>query len=215
MPLKTFCWSQKLWKSSLEKLIRGLFFTLCAPRSLSFVTCTGCFSFLLLGAMHFIMDIKGWWGGQPFIYPGELQRHWQWRRTEAITRIRNHKQNVFQLSMDFLSIYCLRCDLQGWTPYLCMWAMPSWVPIFPSAGRCVSSRVTGSTCSRACGAHLSGSLSHTCCTGRDSSSKSDCLTDSTLYMPCLVLLSGIYVRPREMYALCCRITLYSENVSNL
>ncbi|XP_046885478.1 heparan-alpha-glucosaminide N-acetyltransferase [Hypomesus transpacificus] len=38
--------------------------------SLSFVTCTGCFSFLLLGAMHFIMDIKGWWGGQPFIYPG-------------------------------------------------------------------------------------------------------------------------------------------------
>ncbi|XP_067092599.1 heparan-alpha-glucosaminide N-acetyltransferase [Osmerus mordax] len=38
--------------------------------SLSFVTCTGCFSFLLLGAMYFIMDIKGWWGGQPFIYPG-------------------------------------------------------------------------------------------------------------------------------------------------
>ncbi|KAG7512437.1 heparan-alpha-glucosaminide N-acetyltransferase-like [Solea senegalensis] len=38
--------------------------------SLSYVTCTGCFSFLLLGAMFFVIDIKGWWGGQPFIYPG-------------------------------------------------------------------------------------------------------------------------------------------------
>uniref|UniRef100_A0AAY4DYX8 Uncharacterized protein n=1 Tax=Denticeps clupeoides TaxID=299321 RepID=A0AAY4DYX8_9TELE len=39
-------------------------------RSLSYVTCMGCFSFLLLGVMFFIVDIKGWWGGQPFIYPG-------------------------------------------------------------------------------------------------------------------------------------------------
>ncbi|XP_059215070.1 heparan-alpha-glucosaminide N-acetyltransferase [Centropristis striata] len=38
--------------------------------SLSYVTCMGCFSFLLLGAMYFISDVKGWWGGQPFIYPG-------------------------------------------------------------------------------------------------------------------------------------------------
>ncbi|XP_058506800.1 heparan-alpha-glucosaminide N-acetyltransferase isoform X2 [Solea solea] len=38
--------------------------------SLSYVTCMGCFSFLLLGAMFFVIDIKGWWGGQPFIYPG-------------------------------------------------------------------------------------------------------------------------------------------------
>uniref|UniRef100_A0A7N8WMZ7 Si:dkey-192p21.6 n=1 Tax=Mastacembelus armatus TaxID=205130 RepID=A0A7N8WMZ7_9TELE len=38
--------------------------------SLSYVTCMGCFSFLLLGAMYFVIDIKGWWGGQPFIYPG-------------------------------------------------------------------------------------------------------------------------------------------------
>ncbi|XP_038816063.1 heparan-alpha-glucosaminide N-acetyltransferase [Salvelinus namaycush] len=38
--------------------------------SLSYITCMGCFSFLLLGVMYFIMDIKGWWGGQPFIYPG-------------------------------------------------------------------------------------------------------------------------------------------------
>ncbi|XP_018536506.1 heparan-alpha-glucosaminide N-acetyltransferase [Lates calcarifer] len=38
--------------------------------SLSYVTCMGCFSFLLLGGMYFVTDIKGWWGGQPFIYPG-------------------------------------------------------------------------------------------------------------------------------------------------
>jgi hypothetical protein len=34
----------------------------------------GCFSFLLLGVMYFVMDIKGWWGGQPFIYPGKYTR---------------------------------------------------------------------------------------------------------------------------------------------
>lgn len=39
-------------------------------RSLSYVTCMGFMSFLLLGLMYFIIDIKGWWGGQPFIYPG-------------------------------------------------------------------------------------------------------------------------------------------------
>ncbi|XP_069001268.1 heparan-alpha-glucosaminide N-acetyltransferase [Embiotoca jacksoni] len=38
--------------------------------SLSFVMCMGCFSFLLLGGMYFVIDIKGWWGGQPFLYPG-------------------------------------------------------------------------------------------------------------------------------------------------
>ncbi|KAM9847492.1 heparan-alpha-glucosaminide N-acetyltransferase [Aulostomus maculatus] len=38
--------------------------------SLSYVACMGCFSFLLLGAMYVVSDIKGWWDGQPFIYPG-------------------------------------------------------------------------------------------------------------------------------------------------
>lgn len=30
----------------------------------------GCFSFLLLGIFYFVTDVKGWWGGQPFVYPG-------------------------------------------------------------------------------------------------------------------------------------------------
>ncbi|XP_075339035.1 heparan-alpha-glucosaminide N-acetyltransferase [Odontesthes bonariensis] len=38
--------------------------------SLSFVLCMGSFSFLLLGGVYFVTDMKGWWGGQPFIYPG-------------------------------------------------------------------------------------------------------------------------------------------------
>ncbi|XP_023009313.1 heparan-alpha-glucosaminide N-acetyltransferase isoform X1 [Maylandia zebra] len=38
--------------------------------SLSYIMCMGCLSFLLLGGMFFVVDIKGWWGGQPFIYPG-------------------------------------------------------------------------------------------------------------------------------------------------
>ncbi|XP_054605850.1 heparan-alpha-glucosaminide N-acetyltransferase [Nothobranchius furzeri] len=38
--------------------------------SLSYVLCMGSFSFLLLGVMYFIIDVKGWWGGQPFLYPG-------------------------------------------------------------------------------------------------------------------------------------------------
>ncbi|GCB64323.1 hypothetical protein scyTo_0004584 [Scyliorhinus torazame] len=38
--------------------------------SLSFITTTGCFSFILLGLMYYIIDIKEWWGGEPFIFPG-------------------------------------------------------------------------------------------------------------------------------------------------
>uniref|UniRef100_A0A3B3CB71 Si:dkey-192p21.6 n=1 Tax=Oryzias melastigma TaxID=30732 RepID=A0A3B3CB71_ORYME len=38
--------------------------------SLSYVMCMGALSFLLLGGMYFIIDVRGWWGGQPFLYPG-------------------------------------------------------------------------------------------------------------------------------------------------
>ncbi|XP_023677192.1 heparan-alpha-glucosaminide N-acetyltransferase isoform X2 [Paramormyrops kingsleyae] len=38
--------------------------------SLSFITCTSCFAFIMMGLMYFIIDIKGWWEGKPFIYPG-------------------------------------------------------------------------------------------------------------------------------------------------
>ncbi|XP_026878406.2 heparan-alpha-glucosaminide N-acetyltransferase [Electrophorus electricus] len=38
--------------------------------SLSYVACMGCTSFVLLGVMYFAVDIKEWWGGQPFIYLG-------------------------------------------------------------------------------------------------------------------------------------------------
>nr|XP_016851015.1 PREDICTED: heparan-alpha-glucosaminide N-acetyltransferase-like [Anolis carolinensis] len=38
--------------------------------SLSFVTTLSCFSFVLLGIMFYVIDVKKWWGGQPFIFPG-------------------------------------------------------------------------------------------------------------------------------------------------
>uniref|UniRef100_UPI0037E8D68B heparan-alpha-glucosaminide N-acetyltransferase n=1 Tax=Semicossyphus pulcher TaxID=241346 RepID=UPI0037E8D68B len=38
--------------------------------SLSYVMCMGCFSFLLLGGMYYVTDMKNWWSGQPFTYPG-------------------------------------------------------------------------------------------------------------------------------------------------
>ncbi|XP_075466535.1 heparan-alpha-glucosaminide N-acetyltransferase-like isoform X7 [Ascaphus truei] len=38
--------------------------------SLTFVTTLSCFSFLLLGLMFYVIDVRHWWGGQPFIYPG-------------------------------------------------------------------------------------------------------------------------------------------------
>ncbi|XP_069835379.1 heparan-alpha-glucosaminide N-acetyltransferase-like isoform X2 [Dendropsophus ebraccatus] len=38
--------------------------------SLSFITTLSCFSFLLLGLMFYVIDVRRWWGGQPFIYPG-------------------------------------------------------------------------------------------------------------------------------------------------
>lgn len=41
-------------------------------RSLSYVMCMGCFSFLLLAGIYFVSDMKGWWAGRPFVYPGTL-----------------------------------------------------------------------------------------------------------------------------------------------
>ncbi|XP_068115072.1 heparan-alpha-glucosaminide N-acetyltransferase-like [Hyperolius riggenbachi] len=38
--------------------------------SLSFVTTLSCFSFILLGLMFYVIDVRHWWRGQPFIYPG-------------------------------------------------------------------------------------------------------------------------------------------------
>ncbi|XP_070210479.1 heparan-alpha-glucosaminide N-acetyltransferase-like isoform X2 [Littorina saxatilis] len=38
--------------------------------SLSFVLTTACFAFVLLTALYVVIDMLGWWGGQPFIFPG-------------------------------------------------------------------------------------------------------------------------------------------------
>ncbi|XP_030060837.1 heparan-alpha-glucosaminide N-acetyltransferase-like [Microcaecilia unicolor] len=38
--------------------------------SLSFVSTLSSFSFIMLGLMFYIIDVKHWWNGQPFIFPG-------------------------------------------------------------------------------------------------------------------------------------------------
>ncbi|XP_060096966.1 heparan-alpha-glucosaminide N-acetyltransferase-like [Heteronotia binoei] len=38
--------------------------------SLSYVTTLSTFSFVLLGILFYVVDVKSWWGGQPFIFPG-------------------------------------------------------------------------------------------------------------------------------------------------
>ncbi|KAG1684726.1 Heparan-alpha-glucosaminide N-acetyltransferase [Nymphon striatum] len=38
--------------------------------SLSFVLCMASFAFFLLAALYVIIDVKFWWSGSPFVYPG-------------------------------------------------------------------------------------------------------------------------------------------------
>ncbi|XP_041950626.1 heparan-alpha-glucosaminide N-acetyltransferase isoform X1 [Alosa sapidissima] len=38
--------------------------------SLSYVTTLSCFAFVILGAVYYIVDVKKWWSGTPFYYPG-------------------------------------------------------------------------------------------------------------------------------------------------
>ncbi|KAJ4441630.1 hypothetical protein ANN_11488, partial [Periplaneta americana] len=39
--------------------------------SLSFVLVTTCFAFYLLSACYLLIDVKRWWNGSPFFYPGQ------------------------------------------------------------------------------------------------------------------------------------------------
>lgn len=41
------------------------------PRSLSYVTTLACFAFVLLVLVYYTVDVKRWWSGAPFYYPGE------------------------------------------------------------------------------------------------------------------------------------------------
>lgn len=44
---------------------------LFTPRSLSYVTTLACFAFVLLMLIYYVVDVKRWWSGAPFYYPGE------------------------------------------------------------------------------------------------------------------------------------------------
>lgn len=40
-------------------------------RSLSYVTTLACFAYVLLVLVYYTVDVKKWWSGAPFYYPGE------------------------------------------------------------------------------------------------------------------------------------------------
>ncbi|KAF4804991.1 heparan-alpha-glucosaminide N-acetyltransferase [Turdus rufiventris] len=39
--------------------------------SISYVTTMSCFAFILLLLIYYLVDVKKWWSGAPFLYPGE------------------------------------------------------------------------------------------------------------------------------------------------
>lgn len=53
---------------SLIMLHVHIHFTL---RSLSYVTTLACFAYVLLVLIYYTVDVKKWWSGAPFYYPGE------------------------------------------------------------------------------------------------------------------------------------------------
>lgn len=44
-------------------------------RSLSYVTTLACFAYALLVMVYYTIDVKRWWSGAPFFYPGEHCAH--------------------------------------------------------------------------------------------------------------------------------------------
>lgn len=40
-------------------------------RSLSYVTTLSCFAFIALALVYYFVDVKRWWSGAPFFYPGD------------------------------------------------------------------------------------------------------------------------------------------------
>lgn len=49
-------------------------FTIKICRSLSYVTTLSCFAFMLLLLIYYLVDIKRWWSGAPFFYPGQYMQ---------------------------------------------------------------------------------------------------------------------------------------------
>lgn len=49
-------------------------FCLVTFRSLSYVTTLSCFAFVALVVFYYLVDVKKWWSGAPFFYPGKLLR---------------------------------------------------------------------------------------------------------------------------------------------
>lgn len=75
-------------RMSLIMLHVHIHFTL---RSLSYVTTLACFAYVLLVLIYYTVDVKKWWSGAPFYYPGEQDKYYLTTTSQTST--------VFSLSL--------------------------------------------------------------------------------------------------------------------
>lgn len=75
-------------------------------RSLSYVTTLACFAFVLLVLVYYTVDVRKWWSGAPFYYPGEL-----YYQTQGIGLMDN-----FRIKK------CITCNINRSTKLLNWWS---------------------------------------------------------------------------------------------
>ncbi|XP_028994513.1 heparan-alpha-glucosaminide N-acetyltransferase isoform X2 [Betta splendens] len=88
--------------------------------SLSYVTTLACFAFVLLVAIYYTVDVKKWWSGAPFYYPGmnsilvyvghevfEEYFPFRWHMTNSQSHVEHLTQNLVATSLWVLISYVL------------------------------------------------------------------------------------------------------------
>ncbi|XP_077574670.1 heparan-alpha-glucosaminide N-acetyltransferase [Stigmatopora nigra] len=88
--------------------------------SLSYVTTLGCFAYVLLVLVYYIVDVKKWWSGAPFFYPGmnsilvyvghevlENYFPFHWRMVNTQSHAEHLTQNLVAVSCWVLISYVL------------------------------------------------------------------------------------------------------------
>ena len=76
---------------------------------------TSCFAFFLLSACLFLIDVKKWWNGAPFFYPGDFIRIFD------LNAMRGAKKKVFYLTeffkgkiLELAGILLLKLNYMQW-----------------------------------------------------------------------------------------------------
>ncbi|RXN18563.1 heparan-alpha-glucosaminide N-acetyltransferase isoform X2 [Labeo rohita] len=88
--------------------------------SLSYVTTLSCFAFVTLGVFYYMVDVKKWWSGAPFFYPGvnsilvyvghevfEEYFPFRWKMTNSQLHAEHLAQNLVATSIWVIIAYLL------------------------------------------------------------------------------------------------------------